>query len=112
MKNFKSNRMSRSFVTITLAAMAIPFFGSCDNVSRDDMLSPTGTSQSAVVLSVTPESVARMLSGIPISIDQVREVFQGVEASSAIGYDEEYTFGNIFSSTSRGVSVSLGQMIS
>ena len=59
------------------------------------MLSPTGTYPSAAVLSVTPESVARMLSGIPITIDQVREVFQGVEASSAVGYDEEYTFENI-----------------
>ena len=100
------------FATFALAAMAIPFFGSCDNASRDDMLSPTGTSQTPEILSVTPESVARMLSEIPITIDQVREVFQGAEASSAIGYDEEYTFGNIFSSTSRGASVSLGEMIS
>ena len=111
MKNFKSNMMSRSFVTIALAAMAGPIFSSCDNVSRDDLLSPTGTSQSAAVLSVTPESVARMLSGIPITIDQVREVFQGAEASSAIGYDEEYTFENILASSCRSSSGSLGQMI-
>ena len=97
--------------TAVLAAMAGPFFSSCDNVSRDDMLSPTGTSPSAAVISVTPESVARMLSGIPITIDQVREVLQGAEASSAIGYDEEYTFENILAGNCRSSSGSLGQMI-
>ena len=112
MKNFKSNRMSRTFVTFALAAMASPFLGSCDNFSRDDMLSPTGTSQSAAVLSVSPESVARMLSGIPITIDQVFEVFQGVEASSDIGYDEEYTFEKILANNCRSSSGSIGQMIS
>ena len=112
MKNFNSNTMSHVLATIAMVTMTTPFICSCDNSSRDELLSPTGTSLSANTLSVTPESVARMLSEIPISIDQVREVFQGVEVSSDNGYDEEYTFGDMLSITSRGASVSLGQMIS
>ena len=112
MKNFISNKAPRILATIVLAVSAVPFFSSCDNVSRDDMLSPTGVSPSAAILSVTPESVARMLAGLPITIDQVREVFQGVVASSDDGYDEEYTFGDILSSPTRCLSGSLGQMVS
>ena len=44
-----------------------------------------------------------MLSEVPISIDQVMEVWDGVNASSANGYDEEYTFLDMFASPGRGV---------
>ena len=44
-----------------------------------------------------------MLSGIPFTLDQVREVWDGVNASSANGYDEEYTFRDMFASPGSGV---------
>ena len=113
------------FATIALAATAIPFLGSCDFDSRNDMLPPAVICQSTASLSLTPESVARMLSEIPITIEQVREVHQGTAASSANGYDEEYTFSDMLSCPGRGVGDdlsgtrseglspgSLGQMVS
>ena len=102
MKNFNLNLRSHKVATVMLATAAV-FFCSCDYDSMDSTLSPTGTSQSAPSLSVTPESVARMLSEIPLTIGQVREVFLGVQASSANGYDEEYTFGDMLSSPGKGV---------
>ena len=100
------------FATIMLTVLSVSFFGSCDDFSRDGMLSTTGTSQSAI-LPVTPESVARMLSEMSLSIDQVQEVFQGVESSSTNGFDEEYTFENLLETRSEGLTKgNLGQMIS
>ena len=103
MENFISKRQTHMFAAIALASMAIPFFGSCDYDSRNDLLSPTGFYQPADTLALSPESVARMLSELPITLEQVREVFQGTQASSANGYDEEYTFGDMLASPGKGV---------
>ena len=103
MENFISKRRSHLLATIALASMVIPFFSSCDYDSRNDLLSPTGFYQPADSIAPSPESVARMLSELPITLEQVREVFQGTQASSANGYDEEYTFGDMLTNPGKGV---------
>ena len=102
MKNFICSKLPLPFIALSLAA-CISIFPSCDDMSREETLSPSGVSSSADILQVTPESVARMLSSLPLTLDQVREVKAGVEASSANGYDEEYPFSSIFSSPGTGV---------
>ncbi|MBP5486670.1 MAG: hypothetical protein J6Y06_03440 [Bacteroidales bacterium] len=87
---------------ITLAAALCLFF-SCDDVSREEMLSSNGTTDSGMILQVTPESVARMLSNLPLTLAQISEVKKAVDASSANGYDEEYPFSLVFSSPGTGV---------
>ena len=102
MKNFIIPRLPLTHLTLSLAACFF-VFPSCDDISREEMLSQTGTSDSEVILQVSPESVARMLSALPLTLDQVREVKTAVDASSANGYDEEYPFSLIFSSPGTGV---------
>lgn len=60
-------------------------------------------SESPAVSGLSPEKVARMLSELPLTIEHLDEVFQGVTSSSANGYDEEYPFANLFSSPGSGV---------
>lgn len=109
MKNFFFNN---GFLSLLLAAILVPALSSCDDVDEEEILSPSGSLPPAQMLSVSPESVARMLSEIPISLDQVLEVKEGVDASSDDGYDEEYLFSRILSSPVKGVvGTSLGEMI-
>ncbi len=51
----------------------------------------------------SPEGIARILSELPITSGQVREVYDAVTASSSNGYDEEYPFSNLFSCPGSGV---------
>lgn len=90
-------------VVPVLAASAVLFSTSCDRSERPDLslseLSPVAES----VQDLSAGSVARMLSGLPLTLTQVREVFDAVNASSSNGYDEEYPFANLFSSPGSGV---------
>ncbi len=107
---------------IALTATIFLFF-SCDDVSREEMLSSNGTTDSEMILRVTPESVARMLSDLPLTLVQISEVKKAVDASSANGYDEEYPFSLVFAYPGTGVgeepnitkandgSLSLGNLI-
>ena len=42
------------------------------------------------------DQVAQILSGIPLSINNLDEVYDAVKASSINGYDEEYTMADLF----------------
>ena len=55
----------------------------------------------AVKISV--DSVARLLSALPIGTEQVGEVHDAVSSSSANGYDEEYTMKDLFTAPGAGV---------
>lgn len=52
---------------------------------------------------VSIDSVARMLSALPLEQDHLMEVHQAVSSSSDNGYDEEYTMKNLFESPGSGV---------
>lgn len=52
---------------------------------------------------VSLEDMAHVMAHIPLTGAQMNEVYDAVAASSANGYDEEYTMKNIFSSPGSGV---------
>ena len=113
MKNFIKNTQLRKLAGIAAAVSFIPFLGSCDEFSKEDILSPSGSSPSSMILSANPEPVARFISELPLTLDQVQEVFQAVNESSADGYDEEYTFRDMFSRPGRGEGFhSMGRIMS
>ncbi|MBR1927664.1 MAG: hypothetical protein IJ840_07980 [Bacteroidales bacterium] len=99
MKKFISKKKSPLPLPLALMSVAILSLQACDKTSQP-VISPESPSKT---LETTPASVARMLSEIPFTLDQVREVWDGVNASSANGYDEEYTFMDMFSSPGSGV---------
>lgn len=55
------------------------------------------------VVKVSVDSVARLLSALPIGPEQVGEVHDAVSSSSANGYDEEYTMKDLFTAPGAGV---------
>lgn len=99
MKNFITKKRSPLPLPLALLSAAMLSLQACDETSQP-LISPEAPSPT---LELTPNSVARTLSGIPFSLDQVREVWDGVNASSANGYDEEYTFEDMFSSPGSGI---------
>lgn len=52
---------------------------------------------------VSLSEIARLLSSLPMGEDQLDEVYDAVNSSSANGYDEEYMMSDLFSSPGRGV---------
>ena len=112
-------------VAPALVAMVSFFSASCE---RMDSVSDVIVSEPSEVLSsdgLSSEAVARMLSGLPLTLDQAREVHAGVLSSSRNGYDEEYPFSVLFTTPGLGVGdellstkavsdypVSLGSLIS
>jgi len=99
MKNFiKKKRLSTPLSLAIIAAISLSF-EACDE--KESSILATGPSPAS--LEVTPGSVARMLSEIPLSLDQVEEVWDAVTASAANGFDEEYTFRDMFDTPGKGV---------
>ena len=86
-----------------LAAVTALISTSCDRVDRPDPSKPGPITVNGSVSDLSAESVARMLSGLPLTIVQVREVFDGVCSSASNGYDEEYPFSNLISKPGTGV---------
>ena len=99
MKNFIAKKKSPLPLPLALASVLLLSFQACDK-TESSIITPM---EPTVSFSATPASVARMLSEVPISIEQVMEVWNGVNASSANGYDEEYTFLDMFASPGRGI---------
>lgn len=95
MKNSICNMRCLAPVALALA-ITVPSLTGCE-FDKD------GTAPLQKDGSLTPESVARMLSELPLSITQVQEVREAVGRSSANGYDEEYPFSNLLQSPGRGV---------
>ena len=52
---------------------------------------------------VAIDSVARMLSSLPLEKEHLQEVHEAVSSSSGNGYDEEYTMRDLFESPGAGV---------
>ena len=85
------------FMKLMLAAvMAFP---SCEILDNDEDKHIMDKHQTHISLS----EVSQILSSIPITQKQVREVYDAVTASSGNGYDEEYTMKNLFSAPGSGV---------
>lgn len=96
-----------------LAALALAAFSLHVFVSCDESRFPTAElsePSAACSVEMTPSGIARMLSDLPLTIDEVCEVWQGVSESSSMGYDEEYAFATAIETRSDGPS--LGRLIS
>ncbi len=96
-------------VVPALAAVTALLSSSCDRVDRPDFSKPEPVTVNASGSDLSAESVARMLSELPLTITQVREVFDGVSSSASNGYDEEYPFSNLISKPGTGVGDELLQ---
>ena len=95
----------RSLYSVGKHCKAVPFltllmFISCDPATRE---TTRGDSP------VSPGSIARMISELPLGTEQLREVHSAVSASSENGYDEEYTMSSLFSSPGSGVGAEAGE---
>ena len=85
------------FMKLMLAAVIA--FPSCEILDNDEDKHIMDKHQTHISLS----EVSQILSSIPITQKQVREVYDAVTASSGNGYDEEYTMKNLFSAPGSGV---------
>ena len=101
MKNFISKKKSPLPLPLALVSAVLISFQACDESSSSILAPVDDVPQVSTQRTLTPASVARMLAEVPITLDQVREVWDGVTASSDNGYDEEYTFSDMFSSGER-----------
>lgn len=85
------------FMKLMLAAVIA--FPSCEILDNDEDKHIMDKHQTHISLS----EVSQILSSIPITQKQVREVYDAVTASSGNGYDEEYTMKNLFTAPGSGV---------
>ena len=101
MKNFSTNRKIAAPVTSVLFGLAVLSAVSCN---KDLMTrSPSGLSPQTPEIALSLGQTARMLTELPLGIEQVREVQEAVAASVANGYDEEYPFRNLLEAPGTGV---------
>lgn len=93
----KKNYVSTGIFSLLSAAVL------CCGCEKESSLSGETDENGVSVLSVTPEDVAFLLANVPVGDEQIREVFDAVNASSANGYDEEYTMRDLFDTPGAGV---------
>ena len=89
----------------TFALVVAMLSSACDRVESLDV--KPGAVETPVVSALSPEGVARMLSELPLTIEHVKEVYDGVSSSMSNGYDEEYPFSNMLSQPGSGVGDAL-----
>ena len=88
---------NRFFITVLMSVIIV--FPSCEIVDNDEEKHIMDKHQSYISLS----EVTQILTSIPITEKQVKEVYDAVTASSGNGYDEEYTMKNLFAAPGTGV---------
>lgn len=103
MKNFSTRKRLLAPVVPALAALSVLSFTSCDRMEQPGLTPAEPVVVNGPITDLSTEAIARMLSELPLSGIHVREVFNGVSASSSNGYDEEYPFSNLFSCPGSGV---------
>lgn len=101
MKDYFTKKRASVLVALALAVIPVISFNSCDKsvrLSKEESvpLAPESAPE------LTPEAIARMLSEIPLTNAQLREVWTAVKASSENGYDEEYSFADMVACPGRG----------
>lgn len=103
MKNFSTIKESLvSMAPVIVSAVAL-LSSACDRTDLPEASLSQASGVTVPVSGLSVESVARMLSELPLTIAQTREVYDGVSASSANGYDEEYPFSVLVSNPGFGV---------
>lgn len=87
---------------VIVSAVAL-LSSACDRTDLPEASLSQASGVTVPVSGLSVESVARMLSELPLTIAQTREVYDGVSSSSANGYDEEYPFSVLVSNPGSGV---------
>ncbi len=90
------NALLHTFVALFIIVNLLP---SCEIVDNDPDKHAHKNDSSYVGL----EDVADILTHLPLSFTQIREVYDAVTSSSDNGYDEEYTMQDLFEAPGRGV---------
>lgn len=103
MKNFSTIKESLVSMTPVIVSAVALLSSACDRTDLPETSLSQAAEVTVSVSELSAESVARMLSELPLTIAQVREVYDGVNASSANGYDEEYPFSVLVSNPGFGV---------
>ena len=104
MKNFSTKKRLLAPVAQALALTTILFSTACEQTEQPSRVPAVPVPENCRDVSdLSPEGIARILSELPITSGQVREVYDAVTASSSNGYDEEYPFSNLFSCPGSGV---------
>lgn len=86
----------KNFV-ISVASVLLLAFSACERVDIGQDNLPVKAN------SVTPEAMARLLSALPIGVEQICEVRDAVGMSSGNGYDDEYMMVDLLSRPGVGV---------
>ena len=81
--------------------LALMLLVSCEILDNDPQKHVSEDKNDSTYIAL--EEVAHILSEIPLSYAQFKEVHQAVTSSSGNGYDEEYTMKNLFGSPGTGV---------
>ncbi len=87
----------------TLMVLSALFSTSCDRMEQPASVQSGPATVNSQVQGLSAEVTARTLAELPLSIVQVREVYDGVNSSVSNGYDEEYPFSNALSRPGSGV---------
>ena len=90
--------MKNSYI-LKLLLSALVIVQSCELVDNDEDKHLMLDNQSHLEL----QTVSQILSSIPLTRNQVMEVYDAVTSSSDNGYDEEYTMRNLFKAPGAGV---------
>lgn len=91
MKNFSTKKRLLAPVAQALALTTILFSTACEQTEQPSRVPAVPVPENCRDVSdLSPEGIARILSELPITSGQVREVYDAVTASSSNGYDEEY----------------------
>ena len=103
MKNIFLKRTIPAAVTCGIGLAGLFSAVSCSRFETDRIPEASGRNAAVTAVGVVPENVALLLAAMPMDLDQVREVWAAVTASSENGYDEEYPFRNLLQAPGSGV---------
>ena len=89
----------RHFFLLLGAAAVMSVAAGCEEVDHSGELHQPGA------VSVPLDTVARLLSSLPMEAEHLAEVYDAVSSSSGNGYDEEYMMRDLFVSPGAGVGM-------
>lgn len=89
--------MKNLIIYCAVLVLSLAFLSCEKSDSRPPLL------QQPVLLDLSLENVAKIISSLPIGADQMAEVYGAVNSSSSDGYDEEYTMLQLLENPGSGV---------
>lgn len=91
----------KSLVSGTIITLCAVLTAACVKESKPAVQQPSP--------SIPLEDVASLIASLPITGEQMEEVYDAASASAVNGYDEEYTMKNLFQEPGMGVGYAAGK---